>query len=235
MTTAPASKCLLEAQLVDKEFVFGTNTVKALDSISLGIRASGMVALMGPSGSGKSTLLNLFGALDTPSSGKIIVDGRDVASISADERADFRNIAVGFIFQNFNLIPVLSALENVLLPSQLSDRGPDATDRANELLVRVGLDRQRLQSVNRLSGGQMQRVSIARALINKPKIILADEPTANLDHVTAGNILELLSEMASGEGSTVIIATHDHSVLRHVQRVIAMQDGRVVKDEVINS
>lgn len=226
---------LIHFDRVTKLFDLGSQRVSAIDEISLKIAPGGMVALMGPSGSGKSTLLNMLGALDQPSTGSVYIANKDIGQLSMDQRAEFRNQAVGFIFQNFNLIPVLSALENVLLPAQLgpNTRQEDITARGLALLEQVGLSKQANQSVNRLSGGQMQRVAIARALINRPRIILADEPTANLDHATAAKVLEVLRELSRSEGATVIIATHDHAVLRYVQRIISMIDGRITSDELV--
>ncbi len=228
---------LIQFDRVTKFFDLGNSRVQAIDEISLKIAPGGMVALMGPSGSGKSTLLNMLGALDQPSTGSVYIANKDIGQLSPDARAEFRNQAVGFIFQNFNLIPVLSALENVLLPAQLArDFGrDDIIARGLALLEQVGLSKQAHQSVNRLSGGQMQRVAIARALINRPRIILADEPTANLDHATAAKVLEVLRELSRSEGATVIIATHDHAVLRYVQRIVSMMDGRITSDEIVTT
>lgn len=225
---------LIHFEQVTKFFDLGGSRIDALSEVSLKIAPGGMVALMGPSGSGKSTLLNLLGALDQPSTGKVVISNKDIAQLSLDARAEFRNQAIGFIFQNFNLIPVLSALENVMLPAQLARHATteDVTARGLALLEQVGLSKQANQSVNRLSGGQMQRVAIARALINRPRIILADEPTANLDHATAAKVLEVLRQMSMSEGATVVIATHDHAVLKYVSRIINMMDGKITTDEL---
>ncbi len=225
---------LIHFDRVSKIFDLGSTHVNAITDISLKIAPGGMVALMGPSGSGKSTLLNLLGALDQPSTGQVLIANKDIGKLAKDGRAEFRNQAVGFIFQNFNLIPVLSALENVLLPAQFAQhlQKEDIAARGMALLEQVGLANQMHQSVNRLSGGQMQRVAIARALVNRPRIILADEPTANLDHATAAKVLEILRELSRSEGATVVIATHDHAVLRYVQRIVTMTDGRITSDEL---
>lgn len=225
---------LVEIENISKRFLLGEVEVAALKNVSFNISAGGMVALMGPSGSGKSTLLNLIGALDTPTHGSVIVQGTRLESLDLNERADFRNQTVGFIFQNFNLIPVLTTLENVLLPSQLSGSRPakETEARAIALLENVGLSGQIHQSVNRLSGGQMQRVAIARALINKPRLILADEPTANIDHGTSEKVLDVLKKLCANESATVIIATHDHSVLPYCKRIINLRDGVLVEDRL---
>jgi putative ABC transport system ATP-binding protein len=221
----------LALQGVTKSYQLGTNLVQALNEVSLEVYQGGIVALMGPSGSGKSTILNLFGALDQPTSGKVIVLGREISRLGKDEQADFRNATIGFVFQNFNLIPVLTTLENVLLPSQIGQaRVDDADSRAMQLLESVGLGKQIHQSVNRLSGGQMQRVAIARALINKPRIILADEPTANLDHKTSEKVLSVLRDLCNQENATVIIATHDQAVLPWCDRIVTLHDGRIASD-----
>jgi len=186
---------------LNKRFQIGDNSVVAVNNINLAIDAGYLTALMGPSGSGKSTLLNLLGALDSADSGTIAINGTDLTKLSSEDRANFRNEICGFIFQNFNLIPVLTALE-----------------------------KQIDQPVNRLSGGQMQRVAIARALINSPKVILADEPTANLDESTATSIIELLKDIARTTNTVVLIATHDPNVTKRCDRVIKLRDGQVSED-----
>ena len=200
----------------------------------MGAQAGEMTALVGPSGSGKTTILNLVGALDQPSAGRVVVAGQDLKALGRDALAHFRNRTVGFVFQNFNLIPVLTTLENVLLPSQIgrSDE-PEVVlmERACHLLDRVGLAAQMNQPVNRLSGGQMQRVSVARALMNQPKVILADEPTANLDHATSEKVLELLKALCVEEDAAVLVATHDPAVLPYCSRIIRLRDGLIVESE----
>jgi ABC-type lipoprotein export system ATPase subunit len=224
---------LIALRDVAKSYAMGAVEVTALSDLSLTVPSGGMVALMGPSGSGKSTLLNLIGALDAPSRGEVRIKGQDVARLSRDEAAAFRCRTVGFVFQTFNLIPVLTPLENVLLPAQLGRlAGGDAlAARAQKLLEQVGLGDRLHQTVNRLSGGQMQRVAIARALINRPPLILADEPTANLDQTTADAVLSVLRSVCREEGATVLVATHDANVVRHCQRVVKLRDGRLVADE----
>lgn len=225
---------LIKVLDVSKTYMMGETEVSALKSVSFNIPKGGIIALMGPSGSGKSTLLNLIGALDVPSAGKVIVADRDVASLDRNAQASFRNATIGFIFQNFNLVPVLTTLENVLLPAQLGrqDLGEPFVERGKRLLTKVGLEKQIHQSVNRLSGGQMQRVAIARALMNKPPIILADELTANLDHDTADTVLTVLRDTCNSEGATVVVATHDHHVLNYCHRILRLTDGKLLRDEL---
>lgn len=219
---------------VTKSFELGRSTIGALQDVSMGAEAGEMTALVGPSGSGKTTILNLVGALDQPTAGRVVVAGQDLNQLGQDALAHFRNRTVGFVFQNFNLIPVLTTLENVLLPSQIgrSDE-PEVMlmERACHLLDRVGLAAQMNQPVNRLSGGQMQRVSVARALMNQPRVILADEPTANLDHATSEKVLELLKALCVEEHAAVLVATHDPAVLPYCSRIIRMKDGLIVESE----
>ncbi|MEY4632408.1 MAG: hypothetical protein RIQ81_2528 [Pseudomonadota bacterium] len=225
-----ANKPVIELRLVAKSFELGRSSIGALHSVSLEASSGVMTALVGPSGSGKTTILNLVGALDHPSSGSVIVAGQELGRMGPDALADFRNRTVGFVFQNFNLIPVLTTLENVLLPGQLGRISlPDTelVQRARQLLERVGLSGQMDQPVNRLSGGQMQRVSVARALLNRPRVILADEPTANLDHATSEKVLALLKSLCAEEDSAVLIATHDPAVLPYCDRIIRMRDGAI--------
>ncbi len=225
---------LIRIQDVSKTYMMGETEVSALKGVSFNIPKGGIIALMGPSGSGKSTLLNLIGALDVPSAGKVIVADKDVASLDRNAQASFRNATIGFIFQNFNLVPVLTTLENVMLPAQLGrqDLGEPLAERGRRLLAKVGLEKQIHQSVNRLSGGQMQRVAIARALMNKPPIILADELTANLNHETADTVVTVLRDTCNGEGATVVVATHDHHVLNYCHRILRLMDGKLLRDEL---
>lgn len=223
---------MIELQNISKTYPSGDGELIALRDINLTFSAGGMTALMGPSGSGKSTLLNLMGSLDVPSAGKIFIDDREITALDKDDRSCFRNEKCGFIFQSFNLIPVLTVLENVMLPAQLGSNKITAELRkhAENLLLSVELQEFTNQKVNRLSGGQMQRVAIARALMNKPKIVLADEPTANLDHRTADVVLSLMKSTCRAHDATVIIATHDTSVLTHCGRTISMTDGIITSD-----
>lgn len=224
---------LIRLRDVVKTYRMGDVETKALGGVSFDVMPGGMVALMGPSGSGKSTLLNLMGAIDSPSSGELLVVGESVASLPTNQKADFRNQKIGFIFQTFNLVPVFTALENVMLPAHFSrmQEKKEITARATQLLDKVGLGKHLHQGVNRLSGGQMQRVAIARALMNKPPVILADEPTANLDHGTADTILTMLRDVCATEGATVVVATHDFHVLSYCHRVLKLKDGLLIDDE----
>jgi putative ABC transport system ATP-binding protein len=229
-----ASRTLIQVSKVTKQYRMGDVEVHALRGVSFNINKGGIVALMGPSGSGKSTLLNLIGALDIPTGGSLLVRDMDLAKLNRDEQSTFRNATIGFVFQNFNLVPVLTTIENVMLPAQLGRQqlGESLQERAKVLLEKVGLGKQIHQRVNRLSGGQMQRVAIARALINKPPIILADEPTANLDHDTADTVLTVLKDLCSSEGATVVVATHDSHVLSYCHRIIRLMDGKLLSDDI---
>ena len=230
---SPGKEILISLRHVVKSYQMGEVQARALGGVSIEISRGGIVALMGPSGSGKSTLLNLIGAIDSPTSGEVLVLGQHTNGFSNDEKAEFRNRKIGFIFQTFNLVPVFTALENVMLPAELSQHAPHqgAHERAVKLLEMVGLGKQLHQGVNKLSGGQMQRVSIARALMNRPPIILADEPTANLDHDTADTVLSILRDTCATEGATVLVATHDFHVLSYCQRIVKLRDGLLVGDE----
>ena len=207
--------------------------VHALDGISLTLARRSYTATMGPSGSGKSTLLNLIGCLDTPTTGTVVVNGQDVATLSDRERARLRGREIGFVFQTFNLMPRLSALENVALP-MVAQGIPrkQRTDRARDLLERVGLGDRVDHQPNELSGGQRQRVSIARALANDPAILLADEPTGNLDTETGGRIMELIAELHA-EGNTILLVTHERHIAEHADRIVHLLDGRIEREETI--
>tara|TARA_B100001123_G_scaffold436092_1_gene565809 strand:- start:4319 stop:5140 length:822 start_codon:yes stop_codon:yes gene_type:complete len=212
--------------------VFGTvETVRALDGVNLAIYSGDFVAIVGPSGSGKSTLLNMLGGLDDPSSGDVLIDG---VSLSSVQNIDiFRSKTVGFIFQMHNLIPTLTALENVIVPLHESSMTKLARrDRANELLVLVGLEHRLKSLPSQLSGGERQRVAIARALANDPKIVLADEPTGNLDSKTTIDIMELMSELNQTQGTTLIVVTHNLQCANMMRRVVTMRDGTIVSDSV---
>lgn len=217
------------AEELTKHFKSGPVTVKAVDGVSFSLPASTMVALRGPSGCGKSTLLNLIGALDRPDSGRLTVDGVDVGKLSGGGEVAYRRNKVGFVFQQFNLIPHFSALENVTLPLELGGQHTNGSAilRARELLSRVGLtqDRQERRPA-KLSGGEQQRVAIARALANDPPVVLADEPTANLDSKTGELIVGLLHEL-SQDGRTVVVATHDSSIAERADVILEMSDGRI--------
>jgi putative ABC transport system ATP-binding protein len=221
---------VVEAQDVCREYALGKQTVTALRNVSLTVFQGEFLALAGPSGSGKSTMLNMIGCIDSPSSGKILIQGNDVSSQSADALADLRLNTLGFVFQTFNLLPVLSARENVEYPL-MQKREMDKQTRhewVEHSLKAVGLERFAGHRPNELSGGQRQRVAIARALATKPKIILADEPTANLDRKTGGEILKLMRELNQQEGTTFIFSTHDPRVMEMADRVIELCDGQTV-------
>jgi ABC-type lipoprotein export system ATPase subunit len=222
---------LIEIRNVFKTYSMGEIAVPVLKSVSLNVARGELVALMGASGSGKSTLMNILGCLDRPTSGEYWLDGQEVSILSADERALLRNHKLGFVFQNFNLLPRTSALENVAMPlsytaGHLSDR--EARNQARDMLCRVGLDDRLDHEPSRLSGGQQQRVAIARALVNRPSIVLADEPTGNLDSHTSEDVLRMFQQLNEEDGITIIMVTHDAQVARHARRVIHISDGTIV-------
>ena len=219
---------LYELDGVAKFFQRGPTTVRALDGVDLQIEAGEFVTLEGPSGSGKTTLLQLLGALDRPSAGHVLFEGKDLAELPDHELADLRLRSFGFVFQQFNLIPTLTAVENVevkLAPTGV--RNPDLRNCALALLDEVGLAERAIHLPAHLSGGEQQRVAIARALSVEPRVVLADEPTGNLDSTTGGEIIDLLANMAAVHGATVIVATHDIGLAERAPRRISMRDGRV--------
>ncbi|WP_040796886.1 ABC transporter ATP-binding protein [Nocardia higoensis] len=225
----------MEVELIDvvREYRIGGQTVRALDGVNLRLPASEFVALVGPSGAGKSTLLHILGALDSPTSGQVLVGGADISYRTDAQQADFRLRTVGFVFQDFNLMPTLSAWENVALPKMLAGRRISrARTEAVRLLELVGLGERAAHRPAELSGGQMQRVAIARALMMDPPLILADEPTGNLDSRTGAAILDLLGDLAhSGESARlVVLVTHDHAAAARTDRIITLMDGRVTSD-----
>ena len=218
---------LLKTEELCKIYRMGSETVQALSGVSVEISPGEFVAVTGPSGSGKSTFMNILGCLDTPSAGRYLLGDRDVSRLASDELADVRNRLVGFVFQNFNLLPRTSALENVELPLRYSRmRRSVRHERAREVLSAVGLgDRSRHQP-SQLSGGQQQRVAIARALVNRPVLILADEPTGALDTRTSVEIMQLLQEL-NREGITIVLVTHEPDIARFARRILAFRDGRL--------
>jgi putative ABC transport system ATP-binding protein len=226
-----SAAAIVEVQSVNKEYQLGKQTVTALLNISLNIHKGEFMALAGPSGSGKSTLLNLIGCIDTPTSGSILIEGQNISGKTPDELADLRLNTLGFVFQTFNLLPVLSAWENIEYPLLQQNNVDKKTrqERVQHYLNVVGLKPYALHRPNELSGGQRQRVAIARALATRPSIILADEPTANLDHKTGEGILRLMKELNHEEGTTFIFSTHDARVMEMANRVIELADGQMVK------
>lgn len=222
------SVILLEA--LSKNYILGKVIIPALKAITLNVKRNEYMALMGPSGSGKSTLMNLIGCLDTPTSGSYILNGKDVSRLSDDELAEIRNQEIGFVFQTFNLLPRLSALENVALPlvyAGLNKR--QRIERAEEVMEMVGLADRMEHKPNELSGGQRQRVAVARALVCKPSIILADEPTGNLDTKTSYEIMGLFQEIHE-KGNTVILVTHEEDIARYAHRIVRLRDGEIEAD-----
>ena len=217
---------MLEIHNLSKIYGEGDNKVKALDNVSFSIEQGEFVLIVGSSGSGKSTLLNMIGLLDHPTSGKIFIDGTDTTTLLDDKISSFRNKKLGFIFQFSNLLTDLTVLENVLLPRQIAGTNGSAEKDARELLKAVGLENQMNKRANKISGGQAQRVAIARGLVNKPSIVLADEPTGNLDSVTSATIVELMKSMARKLNHTFIIVTHDRQHFADVDRVITITDSR---------
>ncbi|MEZ4800526.1 MAG: ABC transporter ATP-binding protein [Flavobacteriales bacterium] len=209
----------------------GNETVKALNGVNLHIYKNEYVALMGPSGSGKSTLMNILGCLDTPTSGKYYLNGPDVAKLRDNELAEIRNKEIGFVFQTFNLLPRYSALDNVALPLVYAGiKKEDRNKKALEALEKVGLGDRVSHKPNELSGGQRQRVAVARALVNNPSIILADEPTGNLDTKTSYEIMKLFQDIHD-QGNTIILVTHEEDIARHAHRIVRLRDGVIESDE----
>jgi putative ABC transport system ATP-binding protein len=223
---------LVELEQVHKDYYLGETKIAALRGIDLKIERGELIAIWGPSGSGKSTLCNIVGMLDTPTSGRFFFEGNDVSNLSDEKRSELRNKAIGFVFQTFNLIPVLSAVENVVLPLEIcGESGVKATEKARHQLAELGLGEYAAHRPNKLSGGQQQRVAIARALINDPAIVLADEPTANLDSDTAVKIIELMRDLNQKRGVTFIFSTHDQRLLARINRKILLRDGIIVQDK----
>ena len=224
---------VIKLRNITRDFPLGQEVVKVLKGIDLDIDKGDYVALMGPSGSGKSTLMNLLGCLDTPTSGTYLLNGKDVSNMTQDELAEIRNKEIGFVFQTFNLLPRTTALENVALPmiyAGLSKK--ERIKRAEKVLNDVGLADRMDHKPNQLSGGQRQRVAVGRALVNKPSIILADEPTGNLDSKTSVEIMNLFNEIHA-KGNTVIIVTHEEDIAKQAHRIIRLKDGIIESDDRI--
>ena len=223
------NKSLIQLQDITRKYVMGTETVHALRGVSFSIDKNEYVALMGPSGSGKSTLMNILGCLDTPSSGEYWLNGKDVSKMTDNELAAVRNIEIGFVFQTFNLLPRNTALENVALPLVYAGvKKEEREARAAQVLTMVGLADRMSHRPNELSGGQRQRVAVARALVNNPSIILADEPTGNLDTKTSHEIMALFEEIHKN-GNTIILVTHEEDIAQHAKRIVRLRDGLVAE------
>jgi putative ABC transport system ATP-binding protein len=213
-----------------KDYYIGSIVVRALDSVTVDIKKNEYVAIMGPSGSGKSTLMNIIGCLDTPTGGQYILNNTDVSKLEDNQLAEIRNKEIGFVFQTFNLLPRYSAFENVMLPMVYAGKSKaERITRAKEVMESVGLTDRAHHRPNELSGGQRQRVAVARALVNFPSIILADEPTGNLDSKTSVDIMKLLDEIHS-RGNTIILVTHEEDIALHAHRIIRLRDGKIESD-----
>jgi putative ABC transport system ATP-binding protein len=229
-----SSKTIIRLKDVWKTYFMGKVSLDVLRGINLDIYRGEFVAILGPSGSGKSTLMNQVGLLDVPSKGKITIDEVDISTLEESDLAQLRGKKIGFVFQQFNLIPALTALENVILPTIFQNLNPEVRDRrAKELLALVGLADRMTHRPNELSGGHQQRVAIARALVNNPEIILADEPTGNLDTKSGEQVMELLMELHHKEHKTIILVTHDIEKAKHAERIIYLKDGEV--ERVVHS
>lgn len=225
---------VIEIRGIIRDFKLGQEIVHVLKGIDLDIKRGEYVAIMGPSGSGKSTLMNLLGCLDTPTAGMYKLNGKDVSQMTDDELADIRNTEIGFVFQTFNLLPRTTALDNVALPMVYAGASKKVRiDRATEVLIDVGLEDRMDHKPNQLSGGQRQRVAVGRALVNKPSIILADEPTGNLDSKTGTEIMALFDQIHAA-GNTVIMVTHEEDIAAHAKRVIRLRDGIIESDTFNN-
>lgn len=223
---------ILRVEHLSKIYGKGENEVRALDDVSFSVEKGQFVAIIGPSGSGKSTLLHILGGVDKPTSGKVLLEGQDVFAQKEDQLAIFRRRQVGLIYQFYNLIPVLNVTENITLPVLMDGRKVNQ-NRLRDLLVTLGLTGREKHLPNQLSGGQQQRVSIGRALMNSPAVVLADEPTGNLDSKNSQEIVELLKLSNRQYGQTIIVITHDESIALQADRIMTIEDGRITRDEVI--
>jgi putative ABC transport system ATP-binding protein len=227
-------KAMLAINDLKKYYQVGDSEVRALDGVSLQVEAGEMMAIMGPSGSGKSTMMNIIGCLDRPTSGSYYLDGREVGNMNERDKAKLRNAEIGFVFQSFNLLPKLTAWQNVELPLVYNNvPARERKERAREALIKIGLEQRINHTPKELSGGQQQRVAIARALVNNPKFILADEPTGNLDSKSSVEIMAIFQAMHS-KGITIIIVTHEEEIATYTQRIVRFFDGKIIADERIN-
>ncbi len=225
---------LIQLENLTKVYQTGDIPVQALKMINLEIQKKSFVSFIGPSGSGKSTLLNLIGCLDKPTEGKVLINNVDVGMFDRTESAAFRGKTIGFVFQNFNLIPVLTVNENVEYPLLMLDHLPskERNDRVSRLLEKVGMTDQKKKYPNQISGGQKQRVAVARALVTNPQIVLADEPTANLDHATAFKVINIMHEMTNEFGTTFIFSTHDPKIVGEAEVIYTLEDGAIISSEI---
>jgi putative ABC transport system ATP-binding protein len=226
---------VIETQGLGKDYAVGAHVLRALHDVSVTVEAGELVAIMGPSGSGKSTFMNILGCIDTPSAGRYLLEGRDVSRLDDDELAAIRNRKIGFVFQQFNLLPRMSALANVALPLAYSGLSrAEQRRRAQDKLAAVGLAERAAHRPGQLSGGQQQRVAIARALVNDPVLFLADEPTGNLDTRTSAEIMAILQAL-NRAGITIVLVTHEADIARHARRILRFRDGAVIDDEPVAS
>lgn len=223
---------IIQTTDISKRYIMGSEIIEALKSITINVNKGEYVAFMGPSGSGKSTLMNIIGCLDSPTNGRYILNGKDVSDMTENELAEIRNKEIGFVFQTFNLLPRMSSLENVALPLIYSGLNKaDRTERAQMALNNVGLSDRGKHKPNELSGGQRQRVAVARALVNEPSILLADEPTGNLDSKTSYEIMDLFDQLHR-KGNTIVMVTHEEDIAKYAHRIIRLRDGLVESDTI---
>ncbi len=225
---------IIETHNISKRYIMGSEVIEALKSVTISVNKGEYVAFMGPSGSGKSTLMNIVGCLDTPTAGRYILNGQDVSDMSENALAEVRNKEIGFVFQTFNLLPRQTALENVALPLIYAGYSKaDRTEKAMQALRNVGLENRAHHRPNELSGGQRQRVAVARALVNDPSILLADEPTGNLDTKTSYEIMDLFDQIHS-KGNTIIMVTHEEDIAQYAHRIVRLRDG-LVESDIVNT